>query len=682
MPRWEQAMKGAQPHWEQFLQLEFFSYVDYLREYFRTGDLTYKQLFIGEKIKSLYDAELDDRAARERTALVNHAEREGLERVLRPHLSTDNWSSFVNEIDFVHRSLSAEARRVQRVLLVGDCIFLDIIPFVVVDLLAQGVRLVFDYATSKNPFALRDELRALSAKSFDLVFISPFSYEFVAAYSQLASLRSLRMSHEVTQAAIEQTWQTTRATLDVAAELFDCPIHVHNSAAIVREEHSGKRLLRMVATSARRKRGRRYMNRALDEYVEQKNGEAFRHLFVLHEDRCVSEFGEWRAGAFYHRTALQHPAAMGRALAPHYVDILYANAHLMGRKLVVCDLDGTLWEGMIGEGEVVHHHLRQQALRDLKTKGVVLAIASKNDPANVHWRGATLTTNDFVHAAISWEPKVHAMKRIQADLNLKSRNFIFIDDRHDELSMMQTAFPEVLCLDANDPATWRRIGLWQHLLDGDLEMDRTLMYQQRDARKGFVAEDSDSEIEKANLFASLQLKVTIAHATRADLKRITELVNRTNQFNLQATRTSFREVAQWHQSSEHVILVAQTSDRFGDMGATCIAIARTKGDEMVLMAFVLSCRVFGYGVERSVLNYLKSIAADEGIDRLVGRYIETPQNAPCRDFLPDNGFHAEGDRWVFQIGETSPTDPAWLQVVWTSDPAKALTLHAEDERSS
>jgi len=662
MPRWKLLMDRERSRWDAFLQTHFFAFVDYLVEYFRSGDATYKQLFIGEKIKALYDADADDATRQAQTESINRAERQGLEATLRSRLSPDAWQLLSSEIDDIHRLLGSEAKKTQNILLIGDCIFLDIVPVIIGDLLESGIRVVPDYATSKNPLELRDQLRKLSARKFDLVFVSPFSYDFVPAYSQLADWHTRPMSGRSVRALVEQTWRETCATLDLAADLFDCPIHVHNSAAIVREVNASKRMLRLAVTAHRRAVAKQRINELLRAYVVRKNSENFKHLFLFDEDRIAQEFGVWRAGAYYRRTALQHPAVLGRILAPRYTDIVFANAHLAKKKLVVCDLDNTLWDGVIGEGTVTHYHGRQQILKDLKSKGVVLAINSKNDPANVHWRDATLTDSDFVYAAISWDPKVQGMKRIQADLNLKMKDFVFIDDREDELELMRMTHPEVFCLGATDPNTWTRLALWKEFLEDDLEMDRTLMYRQREERKAFIKEDVSSDEEKATLFTALQLKVKIARAQPADLKRVAELINRTNQFNLEGSRTSFKEVAQWHASPRYVIVTAQTADRFGDMGTTCVAVVRIDGEEMTLLPFVLSCRVFGYGVERSMLNYLKTVAAAKGVRRIVGRYVSTPQNAPCRDFLPNNGFRDERERWVFDVGTSSPADAEWLQV--------------------
>lgn len=139
----------------------------------------------------------------------------------------------------------------------------------------------------------------------------------------------------------------------------------------------------------------------------------------------MSKYGENALGRFIYKTKLQHPAELGKAIAKEYVDILYVYAHLITKKLVVCDLDNTLWKGVIGEGKVSNYHDKQEILLDLKNKGIVLAICSKNDPKNVHWTGSKLNERDFVAASISWNPKIYGMKEIQEELNLKFNDFVF-----------------------------------------------------------------------------------------------------------------------------------------------------------------------------------------------------------------------------------------------------------------
>lgn len=662
--KWKPTMDEKRSQWDSFVQDEFYVFVDYLVEYFSSGDTSFKQLFVGEKIKSLYDPKLDDTERKAQIKVVSFKERQGFETVLKQQLTPEAWYLLISLLNNVSDELSPKNVKSQRVLLIGDCLFLDILPFIVGDLLKEGITILPDYATSKNVFELREHLRQLlSTKKFDLIFYSPFSYEFSPEYTQLSNWRNAAMTTSAVLEVVENIWRETRITLDLIADLSDCPIHTHNSCAIIREESTTKRFIKLKATARVRAIAKDRVNSMLSAYINQKNSASFKHLFVLDEIGLIQKSGELRAGAYMYRTMLQHPAQLGQILAQRYVDIIYVNAHLLKKKVVVCDLDNTLWDGVIGEGTVTHLHERQQLLKQLKNKGVVLAINSKNDPANVHWRDATLSADDFVYAAISWDPKIHGMKRIQASLNLNMKDYAFIDDRADELDMMRMTHPEVLCLDATKPDTWHRFGLWRDFLDDEIDMDRTLMYKQREQRKAFVIEDVSSEEEKAELFKSLQLTLTITRAKAGDLKRVAELINRTNQFNLEGSRTSFNEVSEWYQSSNHWIVTGQTTDRFGDMGTTCIAVTRINGTDMELLPFVLSCRVFGYGIEQCMMNHLKAEAARAGIHRIIGRYLPTPPNAPCKDFLANNGFSEIDGLWFYQVGTFPYENAKWLKVV-------------------
>lgn len=663
IPRWRKESAEYPGERAEYVALQFQIFADYAAEYFDRNDETFLLLFVGEMVKALYDADLDDHAAGEQSSRVLAVMRENLESRFLTTLTAESRMRFRGFLDEVSRIITAKPGKTQRVLLVGDCLFLDIVPFIVATLLDAGIRLVTDYATSKNPAIVRDELRALSAKKFDLIFFSPFTYEFSLEYNQLLNWKNAFAARNAVDERVDRVWEDTRGTLDVLADLFDCPIHVHNSAALVREENAAKRLLKAKATARIRTLGRTQINTALPAYLHKKNSDGFRHLFLFDEMPVIKRFGEIEAGAYLYKTKLQHPAVLGQLFSEQYIDLIYANALLLKKKVVVCDLDNTLWEGVIGEGAVKHFHARQRELKALKSKGVVLAINSKNDPANVHWREGTLTDEDFVSSAISWEPKVHGMQRIQTDLNLKIKDYIFIDDRADERELMHQIYPEMLCLDATDERTWKRIELWADLLDDDPDMDRTLMYKQREIRKAFVQEDVSSPEERANLYRSLDLRLTIQTAKPGDLKRVAELINRTNQFNLEGSRTTVREVTHWHESSDHVILLGQSADRFGDMGTTCVAIAECSQTEMRILPFVLSCRVFGFGIEYGVMNHLREIARRRGVQRIVGRYKSTPQNTPSKDFLRTSGFHQLDDEvWSLDIGAEPPPTPAWLTV--------------------
>jgi FkbH-like protein len=662
MPRWKAA--ALQGHLDRagYLRENFFVFGDYLIRYLEGSDETFRNLYIGEAVKALYDPDSEEGASRLQSAAVLAAIKAGAAELFQAALRAEQWAVLSAAIDETESILTRESPIACRVLLVGDCLFLDIVPFIVAPLLEQGIRIVPYYATSKSPALLHEQLVAFSNKQFDLIFFSPVTYDFSPEYSLLNSAKRALLGGAAVDALVGRVWGDAQKTLGVLADLFECPIYIHNSSGMLRDEQSLRRRIKLLATQRIRMRAATEFNALLARHVAQTNAQSYPHLFVMDELAAVRRVGYHAAGEYIYKTNFQHPCRLGLVLAAQYIDTIDASARLAKKKVVVCDLDNTLWDGVIGEGSVEHFHERQRLLKALRGKGVVLAINSKNDPANVHWRGATLGDDDFVAAAISWGPKTQGMRHIQQDLNLKIKDFVFVDDRRDELELMRLEFPEMVCLDATDAATWRRFAIWESVLDPNPEMDRTLMYQQRAARGAAISDAAGLAKDRATQLSALQLKLKIFSARAGDLKRTAELINRTNQFNLEGSRTSFREVSDWHRSAQHILLLGQSEDRFGDMGITCIAIAECRDESMRLLPFVLSCRVFGYGIEDAVLGTLQRIARERGMKAVVGRYVKTAVNAPCENFLADNGFELVAGLWRWSADRPIREPPPWLSV--------------------
>ena len=662
--RWQPILDKAQESpdgWNIFLEEEFFAYVDYLAKYFSTGENAYKYLYLGEKLKSLYDPSHNLSDRNNVIQNVYQAERSSLERLLKPKLGND-LEFLLAELSALQSLLIAETKYKKKVVFVGDCLFLDIVPFVIGPLIDDDISIQVEYITSKNPLQVREEIKKLEYQKIDLIFFSPFTYDFCPSLMSIFDWRRFLDSQPKIIKDLESALHDTKKTIDVISDLFDCPLYVHNASFIMREESEFKRFIKCSLTKRVRQFAQSWINTAISKHIAHINQQSYEHVFLFDELHFVHEIGDFSAGKLLYNSKLQHPSVIGMVFADEYVDIIYAHTVLSKKKLVVCDLDNTLWDGVIGEGDVKHFHERQLLLKSLKRKGVVLAINSKNDPKNVHWKNATLNEDDFVASAISWMPKVHGMSEIQTELNLKMNSFVFIDDRSDELELMRISHPEVLALDAKEPKTWSRFSHWLNLLEDDLEMDRTLMYKQREQRKTLVKEDITSEEDKIRLFSSLELNLLIKRPEAADLKRVAELINRTNQFNLEGIRVTLKEINEWYLDDKYTILTGRTSDRFGDMGVTCVAIGRVVNQCFELIVFVLSCRVFGYQFEHAVMNYIKRHALQMETSSIHAKYLATAQNSPCKNFLPECGFIKKDELYVFDLNEPIISDASWLKI--------------------
>ena len=673
MPKWQQQRDARVNDIDSLLRDELYAFVDYLIRYIRDADSTFQALYVGEKLKQLYIAgQNEEQRSADRDAVLQQ-DAAFFQSFITNHTTANIAEQFMAELAILHRLIAGQAGTTLNVLFVGDCLFLDINAFIIAPCLKDGIAIRPTFLTSKNPVELRAQLQKHSHEKFDAVFYSPFTFEFSISFATLQNRRQGRMKRADVQQLVGDVIGDTAKAVSLLADLYDCPVHIHNAANIIREESSLKRRINRLLTARVRRQGRELVNAWLGKFIAEKNTETFHHLFLFDERTLSEQHCEQELGEYIYWSDIQHPCRFSKVIADQYVDLLYVHAKLAKKKLVVCDLDNTLWDGIIGEGEVQHCHERQASLKRLKAKGVVLAVNSKNDPKNVHYRDGTLSEDDFVYSDINWEPKVNGMRRIQESLNLKTKDYVFIDDRADEREMSRMTFPGLVALDPCADRTWRLFELWHDMLDPDGTSDRTEMYRQREERKQFLHETAEVEEQNDELFYSLDLKLHIRAAEHDDLKRATELINRTNQFNMLGSRVTYREVCDWHDSDAWQILLADASDRFGDMGTISILIAERTKSAWDIPVFVLSCRVFGYGIERAMLNALKRMSsADDQRPAITGRYVDTGRNQPCESVYADNGFVEQSGVWTYDSLEPAK-DVGWLDIRLELPPATATT---------
>ena len=263
---------------------------------------------------------------------------------------------------------------------------------------------------------------------------------------------------------------------------------------------------------------------------------------------------------------------------------------------------------------------------------------------------------------INWDSKVANMRRLQRDLNLKLKDFVFLDDRADQRRPRPRGPPRGLgdgCHLAE--ASGSTVHLGRGIPDHP-EADRTLQYRQRERRESFLSAGAAEDPGLA--FARLEIRVEIREAKSAELKRVAELIDRTNQFNMAGSRTSLGELKDWQATLGRRIVVAEASDKFGPMGIVSVLLLDLSGPELSIPVFVLSCRVFGCGIEDAILGAVKRLARagrGDGPLPIRGAFKETPHSLPCRVVYPIQGFTFDGGSWVLTDLDT-PAAPAWLTV--------------------
>jgi len=358
------------------------------------------------------------------------------------------------------------------------------------------------------------------------------------------------------------------------------------------------------------------------------------------------------------------------------------------RKVLCTDLDNTLWGGVLGEegpdgiatgsafpGNCYLEY--QRYLKQLSSRGILLAIVSKNNEADVREAFQTraadlaLTLDDFVATKISWKEKSDSMRELAEELSLGLDSFVFVDDNPVECEAIRQQIPEVAVIAAPVEEPWRLV----EILSSQAFFDAVVVTED-DANRlnDYKAQVQRSELagsagSRDEFLASLQIVCTFLSALDAPLSRSVQLLAKTNQFNLTTRRHSAAEVEEFASTAGGQAIAVRVRDRFGDAGVVGLALARNVGDSCYIDSLLLSCRVIGRGVETAILAHLAENALRDGATKLIGEFIPTKKNAPCADFYVDHGFledtssrNAQSGSVFYQIDLTTsaPTSPAWL----------------------
>jgi FkbH-like protein len=645
---------------EEWGRSQLFTAIDLLAARFETGDALFLELFAGwvhsRLVRDLSkEAAPGDYRPERAIELVRIAWMDAL----RSMVSGEAIRLLAAEMEQIAWCLAQPTTRVQRILFIGDCLQFEVIPALLGPCVNARIGIRPTLVNERMQPVLRNRIRAFAPNEFDLVFFSPFSHTFLPEYELLlkpgGGLWPVSKTAGHVNAMVEEVYRT----LDTLQSQLDCPIYVHNTSGTIQQSGRVSGLAKHLVSWRNRTSARRLVNQAMARYLVDRPGSRVK---LLDEDALRGARNELELGRIYLHSHAFHPTRLGVELGRGpYFHAIYANAFLAGKKAVVCDLDNTLWDGVIGEGAVSHYLDRQATLKELRRRGVLLSIISKNDAKNVHWSGAALQLDDFVAPRINWEPKTANMASVRDELNLKVKDFVFIDDRPDELERMRNAFPEILTLDATVPATWHFLSHWRDGLPPNPEEDRTKLYHERVKREQFVSglsQMSRAIEDETAAFTALGLSVRIQQVTRPGLKRAVELINRTNQFNLCGSRATERELADGLGTS-HTIVKAEASDKFGSMGVVGIMRVDRHLDRIEIPIFVLSCRAFGFGIEHALLNAVRRLAPRDCL--VVGHYQETQFNQVCRQFYSASGMRWDGSRWSARIAELSPA-PQWLAI--------------------
>lgn len=416
----------------------------------------------------------------------------------------------------------------------------------------------------------------------------------------------------------------------------------------------------------------RRMNEALARYAE-----AHRGFLVNDINYLAAELGldHWFSPTMWYAYQYALDLSAVPALCASIANII-KSLYGKNKKSMACDLDNTLWGGVIGDDGVQGIQLGEESpsgraftalqryLKLVSQTGVLLNVNSKNE-AEIAKSGfsrpeSVLHEEDFICFTANWQPKDENLAQMASQLNLLPESFVFLDDNPAEREIVRRRFPQTAVPELTEPEhyvrTLARSGYFEVTSLSADDKKRSEMYRENAQRAQAQAAFSDY----SDYLRSLEMKAVIAPFDIAHAARITQLMNKTNQFNLTTRRYTDAEVSACMSDGNTLTLYASLADRFGDNGIVSALIGRVQDGILTIEEWVMSCRVFKRDLELAVFDALIAYCRTHNITSIEGDYLPTAKNAYVRTLYPTLGFSQtaeseEGTHYCFDIlAESAP----------------------------
>lgn len=415
------------------------------------------------------------------------------------------------------------------------------------------------------------------------------------------------------------------------------------------------------------------MNRRFAAYARGHKG------FYLHDIAYLAaDIGlkRWHDRVQYHA----YKFAMRQEVMP---EIAWSAAKVilsaLGRvkKCLVLDLDNTLWGGVIGDdgvgGIALGHETAvgeaylefQQYVKHLQERGVLLAICSKNEEENAKEGFAhpdsVLKFEDFTATRINWKPKDQNIRELAEEINIGLDSLVFLDDNPAERALVRESLPEVAVpeVDPADISSFIRAiegnGYFESVNISTDDMVRVQTYRENRQREELAEQAASYE----DFLRSLHMEAEIAPFTEIYFDRITQLTNKTNQFNLTTRRCSLAEIQRFAEDKTYITRYCRLKDKFGDNGLISLVVGERREEEIHIILWLMSCRVLKRDVESLMLDELVRTAQSTAAHKLVGYYYPTAKNKMVAEMYLNFGFRLKeksesGSVWELDIEKYTP----------------------------
>jgi FkbH-like protein len=387
------------------------------------------------------------------------------------------------------------------------------------------------------------------------------------------------------------------------------------------------------------------------------------HVSILDTPAIQRQTGldRWEDATLWH-SFKQHP---GTDALPALAEMQQAHLRAvlgLTRKVLVVDLDNTLWKGIIGEdglegiqigpgsaaGEA--HQRLQEYMRDLRSRGILLAVCSKNNPDDARspfekHEHMLLRLEDFAAFHANWNDKAQNLREISEKLSLGLDSFVFLDDNPMEREWVRSQLPQVTV-----PEIGSSVVNWVRDLDRAMYFFTLSLSKEDLARAEQYRSEAQREMLRSTsqsldeFLLQLQLEASVVPVSDANLPRVTQLVNKTNQFNLTTRRYTEAQVRQLAQRPRSWTGAFQLSDRMGSYGLIgLIFCVGTGPNDWEIDTWLMSCRVLGRQMERFMLDRMVEAAASMGVRKITGIYRPTGKNNLVADLYTKLGFSKTGE---------------------------------------
>ena len=334
---------------------------------------------------------------------------------------------------------------------------------------------------------------------------------------------------------------------------------------------------------------------------------------------------------------------------------------------LILDLDNTVWGGIIGDDGMEGIQIGNLGIgkaftqlqlwcRELKNRGIILAVCSKNtehiakEPFADH-PDMILTLDDITVFVANWENKVDNIRYIQQILNIGFDAMVFLDDNPFEREMLRFAIPDLTVPELSaDPADYllflRSLNLFDTASYTEDDKHRTTQYQQ-EAKRSILQKSFNNE---QDYFKSLNMLSKVDSFDKFSIPRVAQLTLRSNQFNLRTIRYTETAIAAISTSDEYFTLQFTLEDKLGDHGLIAVVILKKQDiSTLFIDTWIMSCRVLKRGMENFTLNHIIKIARSSGFAKIMGEYIPTPKNGLVKDHYKNLGFTPVGETWELQV---------------------------------